>query len=91
MEIEYGRRLDEVDFSQLNPGWYSVRPGVDYWPGLQRAYAATWGLEDALARVLVGPMQVDPDGWEDRAGVVRLALTVEYANRLTAFMGCALD
>lgn len=91
MEFERGRVLDDVDIAQVNPGWYAVLPGVRYGPGLRRAYVVSSGFQDVLSRVLVGPLEVDPDCWQDGAGVVRLTLTAEDASRLTKLLANVLD
>ena len=79
---------DDMDVAELNPGWYVLRPGVKHLAGYRRAWAAAEAL-DAVIRptLLVGPMAVEWDTWEDGHGAVRLDLEPHDAVRLTAMVG----
>jgi hypothetical protein len=80
------------DPALLAPGWYAVRPGIEYGPGYERALEAAAELGAELPPVmLAGPMDVDADTWEDGTGVVRVSLTLDDAGKLAALVGTAFD
>jgi hypothetical protein len=92
MEFEGAWGFDDPDPVLWAPGWYVVRPGIDYRPGYASAVEAAAALRRILPPVLLaGPMDFDADTWEDGMGVVRVTLNPDDASKLDARVGDAAD
>lgn len=84
--------FEDPDPGLWAPGWYAVRPGVEYGREYERALAAMAELDRVMRPVLLaGAMDFDADNWIDGRGVVRVTLNPDDASKLDARVDSALE